>query len=728
VFRPVGELSFVETIMNNNRFIPHNILPMGIDNQNRLILWNIEQRFENPPYKITEITPDVLQVIAGYDAFEITAEMIAEQMGPKADPYTVIKNSLIDACRRNRLRDGSMIGQGVWRVSEYPGRMLIVSGNMAAWYMPDGTWENIEVPLIGDRKIDFNHNAWVDLDDLRNRVDYMTPDRCRETWDELTEIVSEWNFKGEHSVMLVVALLFSTAIQAFLKYRPQVWITGASGSSKSGFAGLMSKLWPWLKNCQSVTSEAAVRQTARHHSYPIILDEFEKGVDRRPILKLLRTSTTDNAGSIVKGTIANKPIEFRMTHCAWVFSIAHCLADEQANENRFAAFELMYQENVTRIRGVVEAVSDDLGRRVLAVAIRCANQVQARWYELVKDSRVHRHDRLGELYAVPYAMYQIINGESDVSVLDETLSSREALIDNRGDSHKVLEEILQFVPQGATMMLGQYLSSAWGGVGRKNKYEWKDEVAFLATFGIMTNVPAKYPNMVFFACSFIEAKVLPNNRWGGIKQILARIEGAYGDHKQPVPGAGNLRGVLIPVAALGLSPKPPLGLGSNGADAKPAEPLQLSYVPVVASEKPSRGGDTAEEAAAARPPAQNPAANDAFPVRQDTKTATKKVTAKQLAKQQVVRLTKEEQVAAAKAKKEEEKRMQQERYRAYVREMAEKAERDKVEHLHNMEFDPIYRELMEQLAGSLGTGKLPESPDDAEHMRMLLEIKNSTPE
>ncbi len=172
--------------------------------------------------------------------------------------------------------------------------------------------------------------------------------------------------------------------------------------------------------------------------------------------------------------------------------------------------------------------------------------------------------RVVESYSVPCAMLAAIMSMSDeqaTGLLAGVLAKRKFNEDHETDEENLIRDILESqvrLPRGGSMTVSQLLGA--------KSFDLEDQKAsaskILERVGIKPVVTAAYvqdPNgdlgydCVFFAPETIQRELLYKSRFQEleIKQILQRAEGATKSRQRM--GHHTPRGIIIPVASLGLS-------------------------------------------------------------------------------------------------------------------------------------------------------------------------------
>lgn len=135
-----------------------------------------------------------------------------------------------------------------------------------------------------------------------------------------------------------------------LDYRPSIWITGPSMSGKTTVVNNILKpvIGQVQIRVQGSTTEPGLRGSVGSDARPVVFDEAEaenqRGSDRfKAILELIRTSTSDDAAPIVKGSSSGKVVSYCIRSC-FVFSAIGYNATQQADTSRVTPLVLRRQK------------------------------------------------------------------------------------------------------------------------------------------------------------------------------------------------------------------------------------------------------------------------------------------------------------------------------------------------------------------------------------------------
>jgi len=163
--------------------------------------------------------------------------------------------------------------------------------------------------------------------------------------------VIKW--EREVSAHLLAGWIVVAPICGALKWRPHIWITGGAGTGKSWvMRNVVRKL---LGNAglavQGETTEAGIRQYLGTDARPIVFDEAE-GEDKRAldriqtVLSLMRGASTDDGGSIIKGSAGGKSQEFTIRSC-FAFASIGMSVSQQSDRSRITILDIKGEPNKT---------------------------------------------------------------------------------------------------------------------------------------------------------------------------------------------------------------------------------------------------------------------------------------------------------------------------------------------------------------------------------------------
>lgn len=185
---------------------------------------------------------------------------------------------------------------------------------------------------------------------------------------QLLNLIKMLSWENPLSAYLLAGWCVIAPICGILKWRPHIWITGASGTGKTTALDMIVKvmLGNFGIKTEGKTTEAGIRQTLGQDARPVIYDEAEaedkKAAGRmQEILDLARVSSS--GGVITKGSQDGEGISFCVRACFCFSAINHSvkhLADENrisqlvlvpniehSNKEKFKELKLQIQETIT---------------------------------------------------------------------------------------------------------------------------------------------------------------------------------------------------------------------------------------------------------------------------------------------------------------------------------------------------------------------------------------------
>lgn len=148
---------------------------------------------------------------------------------------------------------------------------------------------------------------------------------------ELIPLVEQFSWSRNINPRLLMGFIVAGLIGGALPWRPHVWINGEQGCGKSSvIKDIVRRI---LGGCTAIfiegaTTEAGLRQTVNHSSFPILFDEAEsndkKGQLRMDqILELMRSSASPDGGKLLKGTPGGSSMTFDIQSCFCLASVSN---------------------------------------------------------------------------------------------------------------------------------------------------------------------------------------------------------------------------------------------------------------------------------------------------------------------------------------------------------------------------------------------------------------------
>lgn len=514
---------------------------------------------------VGKMTYEDLLMIAGPDVREYVLKSSTDDVDG-CYSFADVREAIGLLAGYRTIGDQTELGVGVWEGIENsrPGEtsVVLVGAGEAAYWNGDKKLHRIDYPRAKGHLLDFEsgESQWYDYEQLAKLLDEMDDAAASKVKDECVAMFERWRWKSRSASLVAAGLVFSTWVQSFWDWRPQVAVTGESNSGKSFLWNALEGIFGHLCIKASKPSAAGIRQAIGRTSKPVLIDEFEQERHRNEILEMLRASSRGD--KILRGTPNQKGQEFRLRHIAWVAAIEVGLQREP-DKNRFVNLELVkpLAEHAGKLTLPTLTELHSLGQRMLAVAIRSIGRAKP-LATLLRDVRVPGVDpRIVESYAVPAAMLAAIDGATDdeareiLTLFLQDLDRDEIEVDV--DKQAVLRDMLGCHVQSGRdrMTASQWLdivvrqqsrheeaAQVLAGSGIKIDYYTPTEASQAeGTEGIAENEPC-----LVIAHKAVSKNLLQNSQWSGqsIDKIIARIPGALRARRR----VGNVlhRCILLP--------------------------------------------------------------------------------------------------------------------------------------------------------------------------------------
>ena len=238
---------------------------------------------------------------------------------------------------------------------------LIADGYRVGIYDPDrirgrGAWldDKKAVLHLGDRLIVNGRTHALELDGSRYIYEAARALALPEAdplsngeANRLVKLCNRLSWERPVSGTLLAGWIALAPICGGLKWRPSIWLTGGSGSGKSTVqTGIVAAtLGGMALYVLSNTSEAGIRQALTSDARPVVFDEAERDdaaaqIRFKAVLDLVRQSSSEGGGEIVKGTQNQAGVRrYRIRSC-FMFSSINVGLQHQADENRVTVLSL----------------------------------------------------------------------------------------------------------------------------------------------------------------------------------------------------------------------------------------------------------------------------------------------------------------------------------------------------------------------------------------------------
>lgn len=275
-------------------------------------------------------------------------------------------NAMMRSCERQGIFSTEMLrGRGAWFDD---GRIVLHLGNVL--YVDRTPTSPISI-----------RSRFVYEQALPMRADIDHPAKV-EAATGFLDLIRMMPWERDIDALYVAGWCVLAHIGGVLSWRPHIWIVGSKGSGKSH---VMSRvIRPVLgDDCQffvGETTEAGVRQSLGHDALPVLFDEAE-GEDTRAsdrlqrILALVRQSSSETGGKIIKGTTGGQAMSFNVRSC-FAFSSINAGIVQQSDKSRVTVCELKPDKRKYNLEELAAAearvLTDDFIQQFFARAIRLA--------------------------------------------------------------------------------------------------------------------------------------------------------------------------------------------------------------------------------------------------------------------------------------------------------------------------------------------------------------------
>lgn len=247
----------------------------------------------------------------------------------KFDMNHVVNHLIGESYKRGMFNPSKIRGRGAWIDEGVPvlhcGDSLIVNGVYTA---------------LNNHKSKFLYEANHELGFKLTK-----PLKKEEAYKLLT-ILDRLNWTRDINSRLLAGWIVIAPLCGALKWRPHLWLTGASNTGKSWVMSFLVKtmLGEIVLQAQSETTEAGIRQTLKTDALPVLFDEAEpdgqQGLQRiQANIGLARAASTDNSGDIIKGSANGSANQYKMRSC-FIFSSIGVNLIQRADISRVTVLEL----------------------------------------------------------------------------------------------------------------------------------------------------------------------------------------------------------------------------------------------------------------------------------------------------------------------------------------------------------------------------------------------------
>jgi hypothetical protein len=362
--------------------------------------------------------------------------------------------ALTIASSQRELREYNKVGAGVWPVldedGEPNGDVLIVKYGAAYRYCQDGSFTQLTSPVCGRciASIATRIN-WFETDELAG---YLTQAQSAEwrgkVYDELFKLFDQWRWENKSMSQLAIGLMMATVMQTMHAWRPMVALTGESNSGKTILMAAIAKMFGGLAQFSARSTAAGVMQNMGEDSRPLLLDEFDSGVEQRKLMRIFRAASRGQ--ETLMGTCHHSGKTYQAVHIPWISGI-HAGSRDQADMNRMIPLRILTALKNARTLEVPDSkVLKSLGLKMIAGVIVSSQAALELTRQLTKTKGDTIPSRYRESYSIPYGNLGAFlgldsDGINDVMTdyLREFVVPEVDIADARSDQESLLLDIMQ---------------------------------------------------------------------------------------------------------------------------------------------------------------------------------------------------------------------------------------------------------------------------------------------
>lgn len=366
--------------------------------------------------------------------------------GPVKYEISTIADNLITACSKIGIFNPSKIrGRGAWMDA---GKSVIHCGDTL---IVDGKYTD-----FSQHKSKFIYEAGEELG-----FNLVNPLEAKEAF-KLIQVLERLNWSREVNARLLAGWIVVAPFCGALKWRPHLWLTGASGAGKSWIMNSPVKklMGTSFVDAQSETTEAGIRQFLKADALPVIFDEAEsedrKAQERmQSVLNIMRSSSTSDSGKIIKGSSGGTAHQFSLRSCFAFASIGANLT-QRSDISRITVLEIKPDNSADKKTRWVETQkmfreidSEDYvhafqSRSLKLLPIILENAVTFSIAAAAELDNQRAGDQLGALLAGAYSLTssKLISFEDASKWIKERDWSEERLMDSTRDEVRLINLLM----------------------------------------------------------------------------------------------------------------------------------------------------------------------------------------------------------------------------------------------------------------------------------------------
>lgn len=249
-------------------------------------------------------------------------------VGDKPD-WIIVGLDIMEKCHNAGVFDlRRSRGRGVWMDKAADGveRMVLNTGNKLVFSRPGGAMRETSPVRLKSRYIyERQSDLILDVDDYDTQM-------SDETGHMIREMCSLVRWGAPLHAELLAGWLAVAPVCGGLDWRPHLWVTGNHGSGKSEAIKRIVEpvLGPVALYALGSTTEAGIRSALSSSAIPIVFDESEGSSNakdktaetrRQAVLSLMRQSSSEGPGTIIKGSSNHGSHSFAVKSCFMLVSI-----------------------------------------------------------------------------------------------------------------------------------------------------------------------------------------------------------------------------------------------------------------------------------------------------------------------------------------------------------------------------------------------------------------------
>jgi len=323
---PYGNLPFEKPLTNNNHFQILGFKKIDVEEVYVIFCKNSLQVHERSAASITQKTLFPLAPSAWWAAY-FPSERSAFNVNAAAEWL------IIEAQKKGIVSSDRLRGRGAWLDGENDSDVVIHDGDRLIV-------NNVPV-AIGEYKTKYIYEAGQSLG---FEIKAPLSNEEANNFVKLTEYI---NFEREIDKILFIGWCVIAPVCGALKWRPHLWLTGKRGSGKSWIFREIVRpmLGKTALPLQGETTSAGIRQLVRIDALNPVIDESFKedsgDISRlQDIISLARLASSEDGGTIAKGTVGQSGRTFTIRGCFAFASVTDTL-QQSSDKTRFAVINIL---------------------------------------------------------------------------------------------------------------------------------------------------------------------------------------------------------------------------------------------------------------------------------------------------------------------------------------------------------------------------------------------------